>query len=352
MTYTPAGSATGTFRAVLEIESNDENEAVTHVQFRVKIENSNRLLAHYKMDETEGAEMRDASGNGFHGIYRETGGGSVTLGVDALAGGTAVSLSDGGGDGAGFGEVPAELDLPSLAIGSYVFWVSIDPADIGTTSGLFGRGDETPGDPFGVALAVTGGADPVQWISDGTESLTSAPFLTVGETYHIVFTYADENGSEDPTVDRIRLYVNGELLTEEMGTQGFDVRKSGAFQIGAVSGQLGITGRMDDFQIYQKELTADDVLYLQTHPGEALPGDDEPEPPLADFEIQSITREGNDVTLTWPSTANSKYTVQSSADLITWEDSATGLAAGDGETTTFTDTIDAEVLFYRVLTEL
>ena len=157
VTYTPVGSATGTFRATLEIESDDENDATTRVQFRVKIENSNRLLAHYKMDETAGTQMTDASGNGFHGVYRENNGGTVELGVDALAGGTAVRLSDAGGAGAGFGEVPTDLDLPSLAVGSYAFWVQLDAADEGTTTGLFGRGDETPGDPFGVALAVTGG---------------------------------------------------------------------------------------------------------------------------------------------------------------------------------------------------
>lgn len=354
VTYTPAGSATGTFRATLEIESNDENEALTRVQFRVKIENANRLLAHYKLDETEGTQMTDASGNGFHGVYQTNGGGSFELGVDALAGGTAVRLSDGGGDGAGFGEVPTELDLPSLAVGSYAFWVQLDPADIGTTTGLFGRGAETPGDPFGVALAVGEGPNTIQWISDGSESLTSDPFLTVDDTFHVLLTYADENGSDDPSADRIRLYVNGELLTEATGTPGFDVRKSGPFQIGAVAGLLGLTGVMDDFQIYQKELNADEAAFLFENPGQVLEapgGGGDPVIPPADFRVQSITRTGNEVTLTWPSTAGAFYTIQTTADLITWNDVETEFPAGAGASVSYTDTPDVDVRFYRVVFE-
>ena len=354
VTYSPTGAATGTFRATLAVESNDENEATTLVQFRVKIENSNRLLAHYKMDETEGSQMTDGSGNGFHGVYRETNGGTVQLGAEALASGSAVRLSDNGGNGAGFGEVSAELDLPSLAVGSYAFWVHLDQTDVGTTSGLFGRGDETPGDPFGVALAVTDDPAPVQWISDGTESLTSDPFLAAGETYHVLFTYADENGSDDPSVDRIRLYVNGELLSEAAGTQGYDVRKSGSFQIGAVSGLLGLTGVMDDFQIYQKELSADEAAFLFANPGQTLPGDGGAEPPVtppADFRVQSITRDGNNVSLTWPSATDATYTIQSSVDLVTWQDAKTGHPAKAGDTTSFTDTPAASVRFYRISVE-
>ncbi len=351
VTYMPAGSATGTFRATLEIESNDENEAVTHVQFRVKIENANRLLAHYKMDETEGTRMADASGNGFHGEYRQNGGGSFALGADGLASGTAVQLSDGDGAGAGFGIVPKELDLPSLAVGSYAFWVQLDAADQGTTSGLFGRGDETPGDPFGVALAVTGNPDPVQWISDGTKSLTSDRFLTTGEPFHLLFTYADENGSDDPLVDRIKLYVNGELLSEAEGTQGYDVRKGGSFQIGAVAGLLGLTGVVDDFQIYQKELSAEEATYLFTHPGEPLPGGQELEQPV-DFRVQSISRAGDEVTLlAWPSAEGSTFTIQTSVDLIAWEDTVTGHPADAGNATTYTDTPDLDARYYRIVQE-
>ena len=355
VTYTPAGSTTGTFRATLEVESNDENEATTLVQFRVKIENSNRLLAHYRMDETEGTQMTDASGNGFHGIYRENNGGTVQLGAEALASGTAVRLSDSGGSGAGYGEVPAELDLPTLALGSYAFWVQLDAEDVGTTSGLFGRGAETPGDPFGVAVAVTESLSDIQWISDGTESLTSEPVLSIGEPFHVLFTYADENGSDDPSVDRIRLYINGALFSEANGSQGFDVRKSGPLHIGAVAGVLGLTGIMDDFQIYQKELTADDAAFLFANPGQALPGDDGGvDPPVtapSDFRVQSITRDGNNVSITWPSMANATYTIQTSADLITWQDAQTGQQAEAGETTTYTDTPDASARYYRVLLE-
>ena len=351
VTYTPTDSATGTFRATLEVASNDENEAITRIEFRVKIENASRLLAHYTMDETDGTRMTDASGNGFHGVYRKTNGGSVLLGQPALASGSSVKLSDNGGNGAGFGEVPSELDLPSLAIGSYAFWLQLDEADVGTTSGLFGRGDEMPGDPFGVALAVTGNSDPIQWISNGSESLTSEPFLTTGAPYHILFTYADENGSDDPTVDRLRLYVNGVLLSETEGSGGFDVRKSGSFQIGAVAGALGLTGLVDDFQIYQKELNAEDAAYLFSNPGEALPGGTTA-PPMTtpnDFRVQSITRDSNNVSLTWTSDADTTYSIQTSPDLITWQDVKTKLPANGGNSTTFTDTPEAHDKFYRII---
>ncbi|MDF1790069.1 MAG: hypothetical protein P1U82_29700, partial [Verrucomicrobiales bacterium] len=214
------------------------------------------------------------------------------------------------------------------------------------------RGDETPGDPFGVALAVSGSADSIQWISDGSESLVSDPFLAPGETFHILFTYADENGSEDPTVDRIRLYVNGELLSEANGSGGYDVRKGGSFQIGAVAGVLGVTGLIDDFQIYQKELSAEDAAFLFSHPGEALPGDIEP--PIVmpgDFQVQSITREGDVVSFTWPSMEGVTYTIQVSGDLITWDDVKTGHPADAGNSTTFMDSPDASAQYYRIVIE-
>ena len=394
ITFTPPGG-TGIFRAALEITSDDEKEAVSRVILQTQIENANQLLVHYKMDETEGTVMTDSSGNGYHGEYQAVGEGSFTLGAEALASGTGVEFSDGGTNEAGFGLIPVEANLPLLAVASYSFWVELNAADIGTTSALFSRG-ETPGDPFGVALSVEEGESQVQWLNEGQVALLSDAFLAPGAKRHIVFTYLDENGSQ-PTATRQRLYVDGVLLNEVTeDVPGFDPRKGGVFYIGGVAGALGVSGVMDDFQIYKKELGAEDAAFLFNNPGQALQAggqnpDDDPDgdgltnaqetalgtnPNVADtdgdgysdgvevrtgtdplkassrFAITSVSRTGDVVTIAWPSTEGVTYTVQGSPDLDTgnWTDLKTG-HPGTAGSTTYDDTSTESVRYYRVMLE-
>ncbi|HUF62786.1 MAG TPA: LamG-like jellyroll fold domain-containing protein [Verrucomicrobiales bacterium] len=257
---------TGIHRAVLEISSNDADVSTTRVQLITQINNANGLLVHYKMDETDGDRMLDSSGNGFDGNYLSTGGGSVELGAPSLAGGgSAVRFSDGGSnDGAGYGEIPVDIGLPSLAVSSYAFWFQVDPGDEGTNSILFSR-SEGPANPFAVTFAKSANADPLQWISQGgTVSLESGPFIQTGVTHHVVFTIDDRNA--DGTAD-MHLYVDGTLMTEALAASAFDPGAAGPFQIGGTAGAFGLSGIVDDFQIYDRVLSAEDAAYLFANPG-------------------------------------------------------------------------------------
>ncbi|HUF60986.1 MAG TPA: LamG-like jellyroll fold domain-containing protein [Verrucomicrobiales bacterium] len=391
ITFTPTLQR-GSLRARLEIDTNNgQEDSVTLVRLLVRVENSNKLIARYQMDETEGSSLLDSSGYGIHGVYETSGGGAYTLGAEALAGGTAVRFSDNGETGAGFGKVDG---LPELGVFSISLWINVDPADEGTTSALFGMG-EVPGTPFGVAFASTDEADPLQWLSDGSDvSLETQGLIQSGETTHFVFTYAGVENSNPPMADRLIVYVNGELSDEAADAPGFHPAMGGPFLIAAAGGQLGLTGTVDDVQIYLAELSADDARFLYENPGQTLgagngeidsdgdgltdaeeaalgtdpnnpdsDGDGTPDGvevaaatdplnPASFFQVLSLSRSGEGVTLTWPSASGRSYAIQSNASLLpeTWIDGLTGIAGDQGQTSaTVPSTSSAQ--HYRVVLE-
>ncbi len=382
----------GSFRARLEIDTNNGLEdAVTAVRLLARVENSNKLIARYQMDETEGTTLFDSSGYGRHGVYETAGSGSYTLGAAALAGGTAVQFSDNGETGAAFGKID---ELPELEIFSISLWINVDPADEGTTSALFGMGD-VPGNPFGVAFASSDDPDPLQWLSDGSDvSLETQGLIESGALTHFVFTYAGVLDSNPPVVERLLVYVNGELSDEATDAPGFDPAVGGPFFIAAAGSQLGLTATVDDVQIYLTELSADDARFLYENPGQTLGGGNgdvdsdgdgltdaqeaalgtdptnpdsdgdgtsdgvevaagtDPLNPASFFQVLSIARSGEDVTLTWPSAAGRSYTIQSNTALRPelWADERTGIAGDQGQTSaTVPSTLSA--LHYRVVLE-
>lgn len=264
----------GIHRAVLEIETNDEDIARHEIQLFTQIKHRNALLAHYPMDETEGDVMEDTSGNGFHGRYVVESGGSLTLGADPLTGsGTSLQLSE--GEGASYGEVPPDVELPPLPVASFSLWVQQDAADIGTASVFFSR-SEGLADPFAVFYEASESPDPVTWQSEASNpTLISEPFMVPGETFHVVYTYSDP---DEDGVASVAVYVNGELNAEVDSTTGYNLNKTGPFQIGGTAGMFGLTGRIDDFQIYETVLVPEQIQHLFDNPGERAP--DPPEIPI------------------------------------------------------------------------
>ena len=184
VTFNPT-DAVGIYRASLDITSNDAVTGSTSISLIGQIKHANGLLAHYPMDETSGTVMEDSSGNGFHGSYI-SGSGSVTFGADALASGTAVSLSE--GNDAAYAEIAADAGFTSQAQATYSFWVQQDAADVGTATVLFSR-SASPANPYAVFFESTGGPDPVTWTSEASsETLASEPFIAPGETFTATFT--------------------------------------------------------------------------------------------------------------------------------------------------------------------
>ena len=392
-TFTPT-AARGTLRAKLEVSTNNgEEDATTTVNLMATVENANKLIAHYKMDESDGSVMTDASGNGHHGVYgTDTGGaGSFALSADGLAGGTAVRFSDASETGAGFGKVEG---FPELSTFSISIWVNVDPADEGTNSALFGMG-AIPGNPFGVAFASTSSADPLQWLSGGVDVTLLTPAAVVtGTTQHYVFTYTTESDANPPVAERVVMYVDGVKVAESTEQPGFDPAVGGPFYIGAAADSLGLTGVVDDVQIYLAELTADQAAFLYDNPGSVLGGgggnDNDPDNdgltndqetaagtdpnnPDTDgdgsndgvevaagtdptngssfFQITSIARDGDQVTLAWPGKTGATYKVQSSMDLTggSWNDEQTGIQGQDGATNATVQTAETSRYFRIVL---
>ena len=260
--FDPQGRV-GRYLAEIAVESNDEFFPQSTLPITIQVEHANGLIAHYKMDETEGEQLVDSSGNHFHGMYVTTGNGAVALGADPLASGKAVSFS---GDLA-YAEVPAEAGLPVLQTFSVSMWVEFDPASAGNFSSLVSKGTAL-GNPFS-AIANVGG--PMQFFSRGLEMETTESTMAAGQRHHFVVTHEDTNGPREGGASEVRFYLNGELVFENVEADGFDDREASPLQIGATAGQFGMVGTVDDVQIYQVEITPDDVVFLQDHPGEVIP---------------------------------------------------------------------------------
>ncbi|MEM7385673.1 MAG: LamG-like jellyroll fold domain-containing protein, partial [Verrucomicrobiota bacterium] len=264
------GEESGLFEAALEIATNDGGDAVISVDISARVDNPSGLVAHYKMDETEGDQMLDSSGQRYHGTYGSAGTGSFTLGEAGLATGGAVKFSDGGSPadgGGGFGQLDAEASIPSLQNMTISMWVQPDAADQGASM-LLAKGTAA-GDPFALATNAIGDDNPLLWFVQENPVIESSPVLSVGETQHVVITHLDENGLELGST-RTRIYVNGELVEELEEGDGYEDLAPSVIQIGALNGGFGFTGTIDDTQIYSRELSAEDVQFLFENPGESV----------------------------------------------------------------------------------
>ncbi len=355
LTFDPGGRF-GQFAASLIIESNDSGNAILSIPLEITLPDPSGLVAHWPMDETEGSQLMDVSGNGYHASLMVESGGTFQLGIEGLAGGTALQLSDGGDQGAGFAEVPAEAGLPPLYSMTVAFWVNVAEADAGTISGFFGKGTLT-GDPFALAAGVLNEPFALEYFvaEDPAGGLRSDPVIEPNQTYHIAITHADTNLAEDGA-DHARLYINGELVSENETPEGYIDDEPSPFRIGSVAaeaGSFGLTGVIDDFQLYQRALTAEEVTELFASPGQTLGGSrpPEPEPEPEEFAVAAFGLEGDGVSLSWAVSPNATYAIEFSPDLTpdSWTTIATGLSADADSLASFVDERTREEAgYYRV----
>ena len=392
----------GDFEAALVFQSNDVSSPLLRVPLILTLPYPNGLVAHFAMDETEGAVLEDRSGNAFHAQLAAVDGGSFTLGSSGLATGTALTLSDGGGVGAGFAEIPAGAGFPELYSHSVAFWVRISSSDIDTVSGFFSQGT-TVGDPFALVSGVTEGTSKLEYFiaGDNAGGLVSEPIIQTESTYHIAVTYEDTNGVADGA-DFARLYVDGKLVAENADLLGFVQPVPSSFLMGAVkSGEnlFGLSGALDDLQIYDLALSTEDIAFLFANPGKSVGAsdsqtnidtdgdglsDDEErtrfltDPLLADtdgdgfsdgFEVRAGTdatsrasyfrvtevanSAGGAVEVTWTSAETARYAVQFTEDLASadWQTLVSDLEGSAGnDRTSYQDTRAAGKRgFYRVM---
>ncbi len=203
---------TGGFLGVLTLLSDDPapaEDARVAVEVTASVIDLQGPRAHYPFDEAEGTEMRDVTGFDRHGLYGE----GVVLGVEGLAGGTAIAVS--GGDSA---TVPGRhFEEGTFESFSVSLWFEASQvAEIGT---LFANG-------------------------------------LVGESPAFALLVAE---------GQLSWFV--EEVVEFGAPSVFEIDPAAPFHIGAF-GTLGFNGVIDELQLSQRVLTPEEVDALLNPSGE------------------------------------------------------------------------------------
>ena len=248
--YTLDPGRTGEFQFNFDIASNDvdEEDKNRRVAVTAAVINLTGPAAHYALDDAEGStEMRDITGHGRHGTYD-----GVTLGQGAL-----IPTGTAGGFGGGsFGEIPgASLQMTDFTVSMWA-----NPSELGDIQTLFGQGSGSPS--FALLFTQT----EVSWfvgddivLSTETSPIAASTLVQVAATYD----------SAGPTVT---LFVDGVEVARQEGAPEVDLNDSeqDPFYIGAFASALPFTGTLDDVQVYNRALNADDIKTLFDTPGSVL----------------------------------------------------------------------------------
>ena len=310
LTFDPKG-ATGNFSAALELTSNDPSSPILTADISAFIPVSPGLLAHYKLDETTGDLVTDASGFGRSASLVSTAG-AITRNEAALATGGSLGLMEGA-----YAEVGPN-SLAALTNFSISLWINAGESN-GAVS-ILSRGDGA-GDPF--ALLANGTS--LLWFSAGEQALAVENAITLNQTHHLL---AVVQGNE------VTLYVDGIAVgTASIVTFADDPKNS--LQIGAANGILGFNGRLDDIQIYERSLTSEQATFLFSNPGQVVganPGDGGTNNPAAFVITQVQTGDGGNIRVNFISEPGKAYAAEFSTDLINWEITVDEITAQSTET--------------------
>ena len=310
------------------------------------------LEAHYKLNESSGTTLAEASGNGPAGALQVR---------DPLAFGQPTLL--GAADtGSAIGFTPAQTSatgnyFTSSVVHTPTFSISLwmKPAAAGAIRTLWQR-DYDSLSPYDKICGLQLLADnTLAWRVRNTTIIPAAsdpplPVLADGTVWHVVLTHLDEDGFGNDTASRSRIYVNGLRIAEKTGAdaKGFDdyplSPTVSALHVASrtIAGH-GFSGDMDDFQVYGVELTREQVWEIYRKAGSnASP----------DWRILSAARSGNPVNfgVTFPSSPEGSYRLFRSADLQSWlpaAEAVTGTA--DALTTSISDpSPPSGAQYYRV----
>ncbi|MFT5190696.1 MAG: hypothetical protein ACI957_003732, partial [Verrucomicrobiales bacterium] len=247
-----ANESLGEYFASLDFTTNDpdaDDQAIT-VALKAFVPNPVGPIAHFKLDETGGTEIADATGNGNEASYD----GSVTLGGAGLAAGTSVAFVGGGqletSSGFPLDDYSIVLHFRANALG-----------DLGNSELLtiVGQGEATPD----TALLLASGD--LHWFGDPDNptilfSTEGAP-VEVGTVYHVAMIY-------DGATSTGRIILDGvEVASGDVPQAPSD----GRFYAGAFNSALGFNGSLDDIQFYGRVLDLETELPLLIgNPGRVL----------------------------------------------------------------------------------
>lgn len=351
LTWTPS-DPTGEKSATLILTSDDPTSPGLSVPLNATY--APTLLAHFPLDETSGTTIVEASGNGPDGTYAENT--PVGLGQPALATGTAVrfqeSVFNPPNSTGNFGIIPM-LHTPSI---SFSAWINPD-ADTSSQDVIINRSPKNGNtdDFYGLFLDDLGSLSLA--IAGQPVVFSDLDAIADGTTYHVAFTHLDEDGFDNDSATRTRLYINGALVSEadSLTTFGFaglpgTAQQKNLFLATRSQAAAGYSGLIDDIQIYSVELTPEQVANAFENPG-TLAIDT---PPTAPLTITSIIRDAvlGDVTITFTSASAKTYAVQTSNDLVTWNDDGPDSVPATGtSTTTVVTGLAASQRYFRVIQE-
>ncbi|WP_369167437.1 family 43 glycosylhydrolase [Streptomyces sp. R28] len=215
------------------------------------------LLLSYDFDETGGNIARDSSGHGYHGTYVRT----PDFGTGVEGGSFRMSGGSSGSTTAPYVRIPNGVlkNADSVTVSTYAKWKGGD-----SFQWLFGLGPDS--DKYLFATPSNGGSSLYSAITKASWSaeskLTAGSQLTPGEWRHVTVTL-------DGTTGTMALYVDGIQAARATGvtikpSELYDANKDHSGYIGrslyAADPYFG--GEVDDFRVYDRALTAAEVMEL------------------------------------------------------------------------------------------
>jgi len=230
------------------------------------------LIGHWRFDEGSGTTAVDSSANGNDA-------------TQSIAAGGWIAGKAGGAYNLPRFWTPADppgLQPPTGPV-SVSAWVKPNAAQANWTCLAGFEGTGTGYDVYSLKVssdASAGGQDHLQFLIPGgptncgsTDTLMNYSAATADGWVHVV-------GVFDPNVS-LSLYVNDSLDKSVPTTLASLSQKSGArFNMGRYTNTTSYTynGAIDDVQVYDQALSADDVTFLYNNPGSTLGDDVIPEP--------------------------------------------------------------------------
>ncbi|UUU26461.1 family 43 glycosylhydrolase [Streptomyces sp. DSM 40750] len=214
------------------------------------------LLLHYGFDETGGNIARDSSGHGYHGTYVRTPdfGTGVDGGSFKMSGGSSSSTTS------PYVKLPNGVlkNADSVTVSTYAKWKGGD-----NWQWLFGLGPDS--DKYLFASPSNGSSSLYSAItaaSWGAEKKLSGPRLTVGEWKHVTVTIDGGSGTAVLYVDGVEVSRATDVVVKPSDLYDADKDYSGYIGRSMYSPDPYFGGEVDDFRIYNRALTAAEVLEL------------------------------------------------------------------------------------------
>jgi len=243
--YVPENDTLNRFVSVLPgVSSNNQYLLPTNVWFDPLTNLDNGLVAYWQLDDGDGSDALDISGNNYHGILVD-----MDTTADWVSGKIGEALDfDGTNDYVDLGD---SLDITEQI--SVAAWIK--PSSIGNNRQIVSDGNN--GAITAWELKTSSGSGQVSfrhWGSAATE-VQSTQSLLVDTWTHVVGVYTDNNW---------KIYWNGSLDNSNNGTGPIAAGKKqyiGAIDINGTPGQFW-EGVIDDVRIYNRPLNADEVQAL------------------------------------------------------------------------------------------